>query len=64
MDTKKGLTNQERKKLITDLAVKIAPSIIEKSKNSDEASEWIAIYSNSIADALNSILIDPSGKSL
>lgn len=59
-----GLSEQERKKLIIDLSIKIAPELIKHKNNSEGASTTIALYANDIADAVNSILKDPSGSGL
>ena len=58
------LTDQEFKKLVLKVAVKIAPKFVNESTNSDDASTLVATYSFHIADAVKSILKDPSGHSL
>ncbi|MET3538722.1 hypothetical protein [Chryseobacterium limigenitum] len=61
---KKHLTDEEFKKLVIEIAIKISPILVEKKPDSWSAAENIAIYSKDIAEAVRSILIDPSGKSL
>lgn len=58
------LTDQEFKKLVLKVAVKIAPTLVKESTSSDAASDLVATYSYHIADAVKSILKDPSGHSL
>lgn len=58
------LTEEEYKKLVIDIAIKISPEIVKIKANSDLASEAIALYAKDIADAVKSIINDPSGKSL
>tara|TARA_R100000789_G_scaffold53867_1_gene52867 strand:+ start:494 stop:688 length:195 start_codon:yes stop_codon:yes gene_type:complete len=64
MSNTAGLTPEEFKKLVIDVAVKISPTIVKNSLNSDDASSNIALNSYHIADAVNSILKDPSGHGL
>lgn len=66
MDKNQGLTREEKKKLTMDVAVSIAPSIINASLGSDsfKASDAVATYARDIVDAVNSILIDKTGSSL
>lgn len=59
-----GLSEKEKRQLIIDVAVRISPVVIEKNKGSDDASDLVAIYAYHIADAVNSILTDPSGSGL
>ena len=58
------LTDQEFKELVIKVAIKIAPKIIENSKNGDIAADAVATYSYHIAEAVSSILKDPSGSGL
>lgn len=51
---------QEFKEFVKDIALKIAPTLVEKKTNSDDASTAIAIYAYHIADAVNTILINPT----
>ena len=46
------------------MLLKISPIIVEKERNSDDASNNVALYAYHIADAVNSILKDPSGNGL
>ncbi|MGN7705301.1 hypothetical protein [Chryseobacterium sp. 22543] len=57
---KKHLTDEEFKKLVIEIAIKISPILVKKKPDSWSAAENIAIYSRDIAEAVRSILSDKS----
>lgn len=50
------LTDEEYKKIVIEVAIKISPILVKAKPDSFVAAENIAIYARDIADAVESIL--------
>jgi|GEM_PF-5339307 len=51
----KELTNEDFKKLVCEIAIKISPLLIKKKEGKDPEND-IALYAYDIADAVRSVL--------